>query len=425
LVVRNDLRYLAFALLAVAVAAVVFLWIRQPSLTPISPSTATTFDEHSVARGADLAAVGYCADCHTVPGRPSYSGGRALPTPFGTIFSSNLTPDRATGIGKWSEAAFRRAMRDGVDRAGHHLYPAFPYDHFTHVTDADIRDLYAFLMSRPAISNKPPRNELTFPFNIRTILAGWNLLFLSRGEIPRQASKSDDWNRGRYLAEGLGHCGSCHTPRNLLGAEEKSSAYAGGVAEGWNAPALDASLVSAHPWTVDELTTYLSTGWQHLHGAAAGPMAEVSKSLGRITQNDVHAIATYIASLNAHMAIAEAKVSSKAQNSVSQTEGAAAIYEGACARCHDTSGDVGPSQALQLSLSTAVRSSSPANVVRVIMQGIPSYRLDGGPYMPNFGHMLTDAQIAALTQYVRNHYSDQAQWGDVDAEVARARKEKD
>ena len=151
-----------------------------------------------------------------------------LPTPFGTIFSTNITPDAETGIGTWSEVAFARSMREGVDREGRYLYPAFPYDHFTHGTDDDIRAIYAFLMSRPAIRSAAPTNDLVFPLNFRHLVAGWNILFLDRGPLQPDASKSAEWNRGRYLADGLGHCGACHTPRNVLGAEKKGSVFAGG-----------------------------------------------------------------------------------------------------------------------------------------------------------------------------------------------------
>jgi mono/diheme cytochrome c family protein len=193
-------------------------------------------DRKTIDRGAELAAIGNCSDCHTRDVGVPYAGGRALPTPFGTIYASNLTPDLATGIGTWSEEAFRRAMHEGVDREGRQLYPAFPYDHFTKATDEDIQALYSFLMSIPAIRNVIPSNQLSFPFSFRPIIAGWKVLFLSQASLEKDTSKSVEWNRGRYLVEGLGHCGSCHTPRNALGGEKKGSPYAGGAAEGWNAP---------------------------------------------------------------------------------------------------------------------------------------------------------------------------------------------
>ena len=174
-----------------------------------------------MALGARLAAIGNCNVCHTAPGGAPFAGGLALPTPFGTIQSTNITPDPATGIGRWSETAFVRAMREGVDREGRHLYPAFPYDHFTRVTDQDNRALYAYLMTRRPIQASPPPNDLRFPFDQRILLAGWKMLYLRQGPLAIETDRSPEWNRGRYLVEGLGHCGACHTPRDGLGAEQR------------------------------------------------------------------------------------------------------------------------------------------------------------------------------------------------------------
>ena len=385
-------------------------WSWRPAIAPVSSGDRGSVDKQTVAHGAELAAIGNCSDCHTTtPGRP-YAGGRPIPTPFGTIFASNITPDAETGIGTWSEAAFRRAMQDGVDREGRQLYPAFPYDHFTNATDDDIHALYAFLISQVPDRNRTPTNKLAFPFNFRPLVAGWKLLFFRDARLKNDASKSAEWNRGRYLVEGLGHCGSCHTPRNALGAEKSRSAYAGGVAVGWNAPALNSSLVAAHKWTAGQLTEYLSTGWHKLHGAAAGPMADVAKNLGQASTQDVRAIATYIASLS------EGGGTVVAQHD-NRTTGAppdvVAIYAGACANCHNNSGAVGPSKAISLSLSNAVQQSESANTIRIILNGIQTYRGDGGPYMPAFDGILTDKQIAALAHYLRERYSSQPQWTDV------------
>ena len=187
--------------------------------------------------------------------------------------STNITPDPETGIGHWSEAAFLRALREGVDRAGRHLYPAFPYDHFTKLTDEDIGALYAFLMTRRAVRAPAQANRLSFPFNWRPLLAGWKLLYLTRG--PAQGNEASD--RGAYLVEALAHCGSCHTPRNRFGAEERSRTFAGGEAEDWHAPALNADSPAPHPWTRDQLFTYLRRGFVEPHGVAAGPMQSVDQ----------------------------------------------------------------------------------------------------------------------------------------------------
>lgn len=411
---------LVVAMLILAVLAG-FAWTWRPAIAPTATREKPASDNQAINHGAELAAIGNCSDCHTAPSGRSYAGGRAIPTPFGTIYSSNLTPDRENGIGAWSEDAFRRAMHDGVDREGRQLYPAFPYDHFTKATDDDIRALYAFLMSKPAVKNTIPANELSFPFNFRPIVAGWKILFLRQADLEPVSTKSADWNRGRYLVEGLGHCGSCHTPRNLLGAEKKSRAYAGGVAEGWNAPALKASPFAAHQWTADQLVQYLSTGWNETHGAAVGPMADVAKNLNQAPQQDVRAIAVYIASLSEGATPARPPVQDNP--AASAPPEIVAIYNGACAKCHNDRSDVGPSKALPLSRSTAVRQAESGNAVRVILHGIQSYRGTSGPYMPAFDGMLTDNQIAAVADYVRARYTNQPQWTDTKTQVFKARRE--
>jgi mono/diheme cytochrome c family protein len=288
-----------------AIAAIVilalggFAWTWRPAIAPISASERPSVDEQTYRRGAELAAIGDCNVCHVGDSGKAYAGGRAIPTPFGTIFATNITPDMETGIGGWSEAAFQRAMHEGVDRQGRQLYPAFPYDHFTKTTNDDIHALYAFLMSQPAVRNAIPANELAFPLNFRPTIAGWKILFFRDAPLQKDDSKSEEWNRGRYLVEGLGHCGSCHTPRNILGAEKQSSAYAGGVAEGWDAPPLNTNSYAPQRWTADQLAEYLSTGWHRLHGAAAGPMADVTDNLAKASTQDVRAMAGYIASLSA------------------------------------------------------------------------------------------------------------------------------
>src|SRR5215472_14294910 len=195
----------------------------HPAIAAIDSPPRQSFDVSLVKRGRELAALGNCANCHTVRGGKNFAGDLAVPTPFGPVYSSNITPDAATGIGRWSEEAFRRAMRSGVDREGRHLYPTFPYDHFTNVSDEDDRALYAFLMTREPIHAPPRENQLSFPLNQRFVVAGWKLLFLHRDGFQADLARSVEWNRGAYLVEGLAHCGACHTPRNALGAERSTA----------------------------------------------------------------------------------------------------------------------------------------------------------------------------------------------------------
>ena len=281
----------------IAGAAAGFAVTWRPAIAAIDPPAPASFDPALVKRGRELAAIGNCNDCHTVRGGKSFAGGLPVPTPFGTIYSSNITPDAETGIGRWSEAAFRRAMRSGVNRDGQHLYPTFPYDHFTNVSDEDDAALYAFLMTRPPVNAPARANELSFPLDQRFVIAGWKLLFLRHGTYQPDSSKSAEWNRGAYLVEGLAHCGACHTPRNGLGAERPNAQFAGGDVDNWHAYAINANSEAPIPWNADALYAYLRQGWQPDHGTARGPMAEVVSNLSSVNESDVRAIATYMASV--------------------------------------------------------------------------------------------------------------------------------
>ena len=285
------------ALFALLVAALVFYFFFawRAAIDPVQPTQ--TFDAKLIQQGAALEAIGDCNTCHTAPGGRAYAGGRGIETPFGTIYSTNITPDTATGIGGWSEAAFVRAMREGVDREGRHLYPAFPYDHFDIASDADLSALYAFLMTREPVIANEPENDLVFPLSWRPLLAGWKLLFLRPRVFQADGTKSAEWNRGAYLVEGIGHCGACHTPRNALGAVQRDRAYSGGRAEGWDAPALDTSSTAPLPWTRERLVGYLRNVVVAGQGIPAGPMLPVAHNLSVVPDADVNAMATYIASI--------------------------------------------------------------------------------------------------------------------------------
>ena len=267
---------------AIGIGAAVLPW---RAIAPIARPDASVYSAATIARGQQLAALGDCAVCHTAANGVVNAGGRPLETPFGTIYSTNITPDVETGIGAWSYPAFERAMREGIHRDGQHLYPAFPYTHFAKTTDADLQALYAYLMAQPAVRAETPENALAFPFNLRPLMAGWNALFHKPDVVPgRPDANPTMWNRGAYLVEGLGHCGACHSPRNALGAEKASAYLAGGFAEGWEAPALTSLSQAPIPWSEDELYAYLRTGESRLHGVAAGPMAPVVKELAALAR---------------------------------------------------------------------------------------------------------------------------------------------
>src|SRR4030088_1637415 len=332
----------ATLLIAGAVAAVAIAW--RPAIAAIDPPALQAFDATLIKRGRELAAIGNCNDCHTVRGGRNFSGGLPVPTPFGTIFSSNITPDAETGIGRWPEAAFRRAMRSGVNRDGQHLYPTFPYDHFTNVSDDDDRALYAYLMTRRPVRAPARANELSFPLDQRFVIAGWKLLFLRHGAYLPDDTRSAEWNRGAYLVEGLAHCGACHTPRNALGAERASAPFAGGDVDNWHAYAINGQSPSPVPWDADALFIYLRDGWHPDHGVARGPMAEVVSNLSSVPESDVRAIATYMAGVSGAPTPDRkrrgdevlAQVKSPALQASGTNAAGASIYAAACARCHET-----------------------------------------------------------------------------------------
>jgi nicotinate dehydrogenase subunit B len=381
----------------------------------------------TIERGRQLAALGACAVCHTAKDGVPYAGGLALPTPFGTVLTTNITPDVETGIGNWSYAAFERAMRAGLHRDGRQLYPAFPYPSFAKASEADLQALYAFLMSQPAVRQENEPSTLTFPFNLRPLMAGWSLLFNRGGELKPDSARSAEWNRGRYLVDGLGHCGACHTPRNALGAEKGGSAYlAGGEVEGWTAPALTRLSAGPIPWSEAELYAYLKTGTSRQHGAAAGPMAPVIAELRELPDADVRAMATYLASLSEPLPEAEAMervkrieamTASVANPATSQT---ARLYEGACAACHETGRsaplvNAGPA----LGLSSKLHAETPTNLVNMLLEG----GQHGIGSMPSFATVLDDRQLIELAAYLRGRFApEKPAWGGIEAAIARARQ---
>ena len=390
--------------------AILALASYHPGIAPITPPSRATFAQTDIEHGAALAALGDCIVCHTAPNGRPFAGGRGVKTPFGTVYASNITPDPDTGIGAWPLEAFRRAMRDGVGRSGVQLYPVLPYPHFTRATDADIAALYAFMMTRTPVTQPARANDLGFPFNVRPLLAGWNLLFLRQDQWRPDAAKDADWNHGAYLVEAIGHCGACHAPRNALGAQASGPALSGGEADGWDAPPLGPGSPSTRPWTVADLTGYLRTGLAENHGAAAGPMTAVSAQLASVPEADVHAMAVYLA---AQMPAPSAALPPDPARSPENPE-AVAIFEGACAGCHATGQ---PS----LALSSAVRAPSARDVTAVILHGLPWREGEAAPYMPAFAATLTDAQTAAVAALVRRRYTNLPAWSDIEARVRDAR----
>ena len=402
----------------------------RSAIAPVSLS-APVYSQATIERGRVLAAVGDCAVCHTAPGGAPNAGGRAMQTPFGTIYTTNLTPDAETGLGRWSFSAFQRAMREGVSRDGHHLYPAFPYTAFAKTSDDDLQALHAYFTSLPAVHAPTPPSELKFPFGIRSLMAGWNALFHDPQPYRQVAAQSAEWNRGAYLVNGLGHCGACHTPRNALGAEQGGSAFlSGAMIDGWEAPALTAASTSAVPWNAESLYRYLRHGHATGHGNAGGPMAEVVREMAVVPDADVRAMATYLASF--HPLTGEAEAAARAQQVVADAArrqplpGAAQrMFDSACAACHhDGNGPTLLGVNTPLALNSNLTSDRPDNLLRTILDGVrePASRDIG--FMPPFREALSDAQIAELAGYMRARFApDAPAWRDLPARVARLRAE--
>jgi mono/diheme cytochrome c family protein len=423
---------LVVVLIGGAVAGFAIAW--RPAIAAIEPPAPASFDPALVKRGRDLASIGNCSDCHTVRGGKAFAGGLPVPTPFGTIYSSNITPDADTGIGRWPEEAFRRAMRSGVNRDGQHLYPTFPYDHFTNVSDEDDRALYAFLMTRQPVHAPARANQLSFPLDQRVVVAGWKLLFLRRGSYQPDPNKSAEWNRGAYLVEGLAHCGACHTPRNALGAERASAQFAGGDVDNWQAFPINGQSPSPVPWDADALFAYLRNGWHPDHGVARGPMAEVVSNLSAVPDADVRAIAVYMASVfgaptpdrkrRGEDVLAQAKQPETKPDAGPPAQAnaqGALIYAAACAGCHET-GRALPYGGVNLALSTAINGSDPRNAANIVLSGVRPVEGERSPIMPGFAPSMNDGQIAALLNYLRARFSNQPAWTGVEKTVEDARR---
>ena len=375
-----------------------------------------------IKRGGELGALGYCASCHTPEdGRP-FAGGRPLATPFGTIYGTNITPDPETGIGLWSQAAFNRAMRDGVDRIGRDLYPAFPYDHFTKLSEHDLSALYAFLMTRAAAHAPNRANALAFPYNLRPLLVGWKLLYLDKAPVPTDPNKNAEWNRGAYLVEALSHCGACHTPRDRFGAEIASRRFDGGEAEGWWTPPLNRTSPSPVPWSEESLFNYLRS-WDAAHGGAVGPMAPVVTALATVPESDVRAMAAYIASTLGKPGESEKHVEDKQTQAMQTNPQGAELYAGLCATCHETGGHV-PFTVASLGQHTSIHAPDPRNVIHVILEGIDPPEGTVGAIMPAFADTLNDAQIADIMSYLRARFSRESQWPNIGEDIARIRRQR-
>jgi len=374
-------------------------------------------------RGQYLATAGDCVACHTAPGGKPFAGGLTVPTPIGNIIATNITPSTTAGIGHYTEQQFSDAVRKGIRADGKRLYPAMPYTAYAQITDADVHALYAYFMHGVTpVDGKPPPTRLPFPFNIRLSMAGWNLLFLDSKPFTPDPTKDAAWNRGAYLVRGLAHCSTCHTPRNLLMAEQSSHELAGGAVGTWRAPNITADANSGiGNWSEQDLVDYLKLGHARGKAQAAGPMAEaVDNSLQYLEPADLRAIATYLKTVPARHDPADTQgVDSwgAAFDGVADQRGTAMpedanqwsgaqLYDGYCATCHQARGEGSFDGGLPpLFHNTATGRADADNLVMVILQGI-RWTDDSGVHMPAFANQLSDWQIATLATYLTQHYGN-------------------
>jgi len=372
---------------------------------PQPPADAATID-----RGAYLAIAGNCSACHTTRGGAAFAGGLGIETPFGTVFSTNITPDDTTGIGRWNAAEFYRAMHNGRSRDGHLLYPAFPYANFTQVTREDSDALFAYLKSVPAVKQPNRANTLRFPYSTQASLAVWRAMFFEPGNFKPEAGKSAEWNRGSYLVRGLGHCNACHASRNIFGATSEKLELSGGLIpmQKWYAPALNSPReAGVAGWDTLHVVALLRDGVSP-RASVMGPMAEVvSRSTQHLRTDDLQAMAVFLKALPQSDEDAPAK---NAAPTTVMTEGGK-VYAKHCAQCHGEDGRGKPGAYPPLAGNRAVTMANPANLVRAVTGGgyLPSTQGNPRPYgMPPFGQVLDDAQIAAVLSHVRGSWGNEA-----------------
>jgi mono/diheme cytochrome c family protein len=368
-----------------------------------------------IERGRYLVAAADCEACHTIlDGGKPFAGGRAIETPFGNIVTPNITPDRETGIGAWSDDDFDDAVRLGIRPTGERLYPAMPYTSYTKMSREDVRAIRAYLNTIEPVRHQVVTNLLPFPYNIRATMRAWNALYFTPGEFKPDPHQSSEWNRGAYLVQGPGHCAACHTPKTFLGGDKTGEYLRGSYLQGWFAPDITNDPVTGlGKWSADDVTTYLKTGHNRV-SAASGPMAEViTYTTSQMTDSDLAAIATYLKSVPGR----EEKTTPVSPDDPFMVAGQA-IYRDQCSACHSLDGHGVPQLFPSLADSSLVRSSDPTTLIRIILRGSRSVATKAeptAPGMPSFDWQLDDAQVAAVATYIRNA------WGSAAAPVSAQR----
>jgi mono/diheme cytochrome c family protein len=361
----------------------------------------------TIARGKALTDAADCASCHTIDASKPFAGGKRIDTPFGAIYSPNLTPDLDTGIGAWSDSEFYRALHYGVGRDGSRYYPAFPYPNFTKMIGEDVLAIRAYLATLMPVHNSPPPPELRWPLNYRVLMRAWNFLFFRPGIFEPNQQKSPAWNRGGYLVTGAAHCGACHTPKNIFGADKRGQAYSGGLIDGWFAPRLDSAERSGlKSWSVDDIVEYLQTG-RNGRSHAGGLMAEVVlNSTSKIGDADVRAMAVYLKDLPP--GAPEPAVTPPPQ---AEMAAGAAVYAHACIACHEVDGSGAPRIYPPLPGNANLQSADPTSTLRIILDGAQTITTPRAPNtgsMPAYAKQFSDQEIADVANYIRNSWGNAA-----------------
>jgi mono/diheme cytochrome c family protein len=363
---------------------------------------------NTVERGRYLATAADCAACHTKPGGKPFAGGVTLRTPFGTLVAPNITPDPKAGIGAWTDDEFVSALRDGRGRGGIREYPAMPYPAYTKMAREDARAIRAYLRTIDPTPDKIESDQLPFPFDIRSTMIVWNALEFTPGRLLQDPSKSAQWNRGRYIVDALGHCGTCHTPKNVMGAEKKSAYLQGALLQGWYAPNITGDpRKGIGSWSVGNIVAYLKTGANADALASHGMGEEVLHSSSHMTDNDLEAIAVYLLSLRP---AAEQRRQPLADTDPRMMAGQA-VYKDNCAGCHTDAGVGAPGLFPRLAGSPAVQSDDPTTLIRTVLfgsQAAATAAAPTGPAMPSFDWRLGNAQAAAVLTYIRNAWGNAA-----------------
>jgi mono/diheme cytochrome c family protein len=387
-----------------------------------APAMADPSEAATITRGKALTLAADCAGCHTADPAKPFAGGKRIDTPFGGIYSPNLTPDRETGLGAWSDDDFYRALHEGVARDGSRYYPAFPYPNFTKMTRDDVLAIRAYLATLTPVHNTRPPPQLRWPLNYRVVMRAWNLLFFRPGTFQPNPQASDASNRGAYLVEGAAHCGSCHTPKNMFGADKRGHPYGGGRVQGWFAPRLDGAERSGlKSWSADDIVEYLQSG-RNGRSHADGLMADVVvNSTSQMSDADVRAIAIYLKELPA--GAPEPVVSPPPQADMAA---GATVYAHACIACHEADGSGAPRIYPPLPGNALLQSADPLSTLRIIIDGAETVTTPRAPNtgsMPAYGGKLSDQEIADIATYIRNSWGNAAP-AVTAAQVAKARQGK-